>query len=66
MIQTVLQFLFTLIFTFSVINIVRLIVLFMGAVFSNPPKRLDLENSALIFYGISLSYIITFIVFLLL
>jgi hypothetical protein len=65
MIETVLHFIFTLIFIFSVVNIVRLIVLFMGAVFSNPPKKLELANSALIFHGISLSYIITFTIFLL-
>lgn len=66
MVQSVLQFIFTLIFIFSVVDIVRLIILFMGAVFSNPPRKLELENSALIFHGITLSYLITFIIFLLL
>jgi len=66
MLQSVLQFIFTLIFIFSVVDIVRLIILFMGAVFSNPPRKLELENSALIFHGITLSYLITFIIFLLL
>jgi hypothetical protein len=46
---------------FFLISLVRLIVMFIISLLSNPPKQLVINNRELIYYGICISYLITLI-----
>jgi hypothetical protein len=60
-----LNYLFTYIFIFSLLAIIRLGVSFFSSLLSNPPKPITLEKSEIIVYGAFLSYVITFLIYLL-
>jgi hypothetical protein len=49
-------------FIFSIISVVKLLVMFVTSLLSNPPKKMDLNKSEEIFYAIMTSYIICFII----
>jgi hypothetical protein len=53
---------FLFLFVLSVLNILKLTFAFIGALLQNPPKKLVLSNRELIFFYITLSYIITFLI----
>jgi len=46
-------------FAFSVLSIMHLIISFLKALLSTPPKKFELERRVLIYYGICVSFIIT-------
>jgi len=54
--------LFTFLLVFSSLNIIRNIFKIIGTLLQNDPKPLVLSNRDLIFLGLSISYIITFII----
>jgi len=54
--------LFLFLFIFSTLSIFRLIFKFIFLLLQNPPEKLILEKNDLIFYGIMLSYIITYLI----
>lgn len=56
------QFFFDMIFYFSLLSIFKLIFEFVSALFDSPPKRLRLSNNSLIFYGVTLSYILSYLI----
>jgi len=62
MIFDLLTYLIVFLFVFATLSITRLIVNFIKALLSNPPKRLELDRSALIYYGICVSFISTLII----
>jgi hypothetical protein len=49
-------------FVFSLIVFLNAVYLFIRSVISNPPKKLSLNWREKIVYGMSLSYIITFLI----
>lgn len=49
------------IFIFAILSITNLLVKFLRALLSTPPKPFELERSALIYYGFCISFIITLI-----
>jgi len=51
---------------FSSIAIIKLVINFVGALFSNPPKKFVIGDRALIIHGFLLSYLITYIIYLIL
>jgi len=53
------------IFIFSILYGVRVLFVFISSVLSDPPKPLEMSTRELKFTGLSLSYIITFIIYLL-
>jgi len=53
---------FLFLFIFSILGIFRLIFKFFFLLLQNPPQKLILGNKDLIFYGIMLSYIITYLI----
>lgn len=57
--------LLTFIFVFSLLAVVRTIFKFISSLLSNPPKPLVLTTREIVFNGIFLSYVITFIIALL-
>lgn len=50
------------VFIFSLLNVCRTFFRFISALLQNPPTRLVLNGRELIFFGLSLSYIITYII----
>jgi hypothetical protein len=50
---------------FASLSLIRLVVIFLKALLSNPPQKIELERSALIYYGICMSFLITLILSLL-
>lgn len=44
---------------FAILSLFKLLIDFIRALVSNPPKRIELSTSALIYYGVCLSYVIT-------
>jgi len=52
-------------FIFSIISVIKFIVMFVTSLLSNPPKKLNLTKSEEIFYALMASYIICFIINLL-
>jgi len=52
----------TFLFVFSIMALIRLLVNFLRALLSTPPKKFELVESEIIIYGTLLSYIITYII----
>lgn len=50
---------------FSTVALGRLIINFISALTSNPPRKLELSERALIIYGLFFSYFITFLIYIL-
>jgi hypothetical protein len=61
MIETLLIHILTFLGVFALLSLIRLVVTFLKALLSNPPKPFDLERSALIYYGICISFLVTLI-----
>ena len=49
---------------FSSIALIKIVISFISALFSNPPKKFVIGDRALIIYGFLLSYLITYIIYL--
>jgi hypothetical protein len=49
-------------FIFSLLNVFRVIISFISALFQNPPQRFVLSDKALIFLGLSISYCLTYLI----
>jgi len=49
------------VFVFSTLTLFRLLMVTLISLFSSNPKSLDIGNKGLVFYGLLLSYIITFL-----
>lgn len=58
----ILQKILTFGFIFSILAIIKLLVEFIVAISSNPPKKFELSKTDKIIYGIFISYILTFII----
>lgn len=56
--------LYTLIFVFSILGILKYTVNFLVATFSTPPKKIEFTEREIITLGFFISYIITYIIFL--
>jgi len=65
MLENLITYLSSFIAVFSTIAIIRLIVNFVSALLSNPPKKMEFSDRVLTIYGLFLSYIITFLIFVL-
>ena len=59
MINTYAIFLF--VFVFSILVLLKTVFKFMSSLLKTPPQRMILTNRELIYNGLSLSYIITFL-----
>lgn len=57
-----LESLFLFLFIFSSMIVVRTIARFIGALLQNPPTKLILNGRELIYFGVSFSYILTYII----
>jgi len=64
MLETFTTYLFTFLAVFSLVSVIRLIINFVSALISNPPKKLELSEGALTIYGLLLSYLITYLIFI--
>jgi hypothetical protein len=53
---------FLFVFVFSILTNLRLVVKFVSALLQTPPKKMVLSNRELIFNGLMLSYLITYII----
>ena len=51
-----------LFFIFSILTSLRIGIMFISALLQNPPTKLELSGRELIFYGINISYLITYII----
>jgi len=60
----IIDFISTLIFVFCILSTVKLALNFFRAVFSDPPKQFTLTKTENIVYGVVLSYIITYLIYL--
>jgi hypothetical protein len=49
-------------FVFSILTNLRLVIKFVSALLQNPPKKMVLSGRELIFNGLMLSYLITYII----
>ena len=62
MMESLLTYLSYFVMSFSVLSMVRLSGNFISSLLSNPPKRFVLNDRELFYHGLTLSYIITFII----
>jgi hypothetical protein len=51
-----------LFFIFSILTSLRIGIKFISALLQNPPVKLELSSGELIFYGINISYLLTYII----
>jgi hypothetical protein len=58
----IIGYIVTFILVFAVISLFRLLFKIISALLSNPPKTFELDRSALIYYGVCISYITTVII----
>lgn len=49
------------VFIFTSLSILRTVVNFIRALLSNPPERFGITSKELIFFGLSLSYFLTYL-----
>jgi len=62
MIFDLLKYLIIFLSVFATLSIIQLLVNFIKALLSNPPKQLTLERGALIYYGICVSFLMTILI----
>jgi len=62
--MVILFHLYTLIFIFSILGVLKYVTSFLIATFSNPPKKIENTNKEIVLIGFFISYIITYIIFL--
>jgi hypothetical protein len=62
MYSSLIEYIVIFITVFASISLLRLILNFSRALLSNPPTKFVLEFSALLYYGICVSYLITLII----
>lgn len=62
MMESLLTYLSYFVMSFSVLSMVRLSGNFISSLLSNPPKRFVLNDRELVYHGLTLSYVITFII----
>lgn len=62
MMESLLTYLSYFVMSFSVLSMVRLSGNFISSLLSNPPKRFVLNDRELFYHGLTLSYVITFII----
>jgi hypothetical protein len=62
MVLETINYIIIFLFIFSLLSIIRLITNFLRALLSNPPKKFELDRSALIYYGTCISFIITILI----
>jgi hypothetical protein len=53
---------FLFLFVFSTVSCLRLTFKFFISIFQEEPQKIILDNKSLFFYGISISYIITYLI----
>jgi hypothetical protein len=49
---------------FSIVSLVKLGFNFLSAFFSNPPKEFELTNTENLIYGLFVTYILTYIIYI--
>lgn len=64
MIEALITYFIIFLASFATLSVIRLVVNFFKALLSDPPKPFVLERSALIYYGISISYLITLLTYI--
>ena len=64
MLETLMTYVATFTFIFALISLMKVGVNFITALLSSPPRKLEIGQRELIYYGLSLSYIITFLIYL--
>jgi len=64
MLESLITYTFTFIAVFSSVALGRLLINFVSALTSNPPKKMDLGERTLTIYGLLLSYLITYLIFI--
>jgi hypothetical protein len=62
MIFVLLKYLVIFLSVFATLSIIQLLVNFIKALLSTPPQQLKLERSALIYYGVCISFLTTLII----
>ena len=62
MIYESLKYIVIFLSVFASLSVVQLLINFIRALLSNPPKQLSLERGALIYYGICISFLTTVII----
>jgi len=55
----IMGYIITFLFVFAIISLLRLLFKFISALLSTPPQKFILDNNALIYYGICISFLIT-------
>ena len=55
---------YTLTFVFSILVIVSLLVKFIFNLMSDTPNRIELGDNEKILYGITMSYIVTYLIYI--
>jgi|LakMenE18May11ns_1017448.scaffolds.fasta_scaffold9849883_5 hypothetical protein len=56
-----LESIFLFFFIFSVLTVVRTVFRFISPLLQDSPKKVELSNKGLIYLGVAISYILTFI-----
>lgn len=64
MLETLMTYIATFTFVFTLISLMRIGINFITSLLSSPPRKLEIGQWELIYYGLSLSYIITFLIYL--
>jgi hypothetical protein len=57
-----LGYIFLFVFIFSVLSVIRIIFKFIGSLLQNPPQKLVLSSRELFFFGLTISYTITYLI----
>jgi len=64
MLESLMTYIATFTFVFTLISLMRIGINFITSLLSSPPRKLEIGQRELIYYGLSLSYIITFLIYL--
>jgi hypothetical protein len=62
MLEVLSTYLITFITVFAGLSLIRVLIQFLRALLSNPPKPFTLNTKTLIYYGICLSFILTLLI----
>lgn len=63
MLESLITYISTFILFFTILSLVRIITNFIISILSSPPRKLVVGKKELIYYGICISYILTFLIY---
>lgn len=62
MVESLMTYIIIFTAVFTSLSLIRLLINFVRALLSNPPQKFEVGQGAIVYYGLSISYLLTLII----